>query len=161
MRHYILLSLIVICSLIIISCGGDEGVDLGPGGCVAAPIDATIEPSETSFDWNFGGRVLQDTDIFYLIYVVKNVDGIPLSDVRLNIDFPWAVPYDNAVVQLYDGNTAKRVPMNVCTDVNGVYTLKVEYASGCGYDYFGDFSAWSGNVQSDPVTLTVVGEDCI
>jgi len=144
MKKLLLTALILTSCIVLLSgCGNDAGIDLGPGGCVTAPTGSKIlfvsVPSEVTcavFTRKTGTFTIQ----------VVNENGIPLNDVLLWIDYPWAVPHEPGFVQFNDGNTPKNAPMNACTDVDGLFHLTVDYDCG-GDSYDGSLTVTSGGIS--------------
>ena len=140
MKKYILTGLILMSFLFALSgCGGDGGAVTAPPGTIVKFLDGDL----TIIDITEPNPHVENFTIS-----VTDPEGRPLNDVLLWISYQWAVPDPDGVVQLYDGDIPKDSPMNVSTDVDGLYHLKFEYISGqVGDDpisYYGDLKAQSG-----------------
>ena len=157
MKKYILTGLILMSFLFVLSgCGGNDGIDLGPGGCVTAPVGSILNIQPGDFSKTDPDPASVHTTNFTISVTDEN--GIPLNDVLLWISYPFAVPDSSGRVQLYDGDVSKPSPMNVCTDVDGLYHLRFDYISGLvGEDpitYTGALKAESGQAI-DTVTVSI------
>ncbi|MEN8261915.1 MAG: hypothetical protein ABFR82_00430 [Nitrospirota bacterium] len=90
--------------------------------------------------------------------IVKNGKDIPLSNVKLEIDFPFArsgTLTSDYLVQLFDDGSETDSPMEAKTGTDGTYTLIFDYLRG-GLDYEGDVLATSGTA-SKTAKFTVAG----
>lgn len=142
-RRYIISLALVGLLFIIIGCGGGGGGD----DDVAAPAEATMTISGAPETISIGLGSTSWYEYCCFIIVVKDANGIPLNNVDLSISYPWAIPNPPGLVQLYDGNTPKDSPLNVTTDENGAYYLKIGYQGGL-LEYTGSLIVVSGSVSA-------------
>jgi len=120
--------IIVLLSLSLFSCGGDE---------ICPPPGSTITINPNSVEISDGGPD-QNVHTHYFTISVADSDLRPIQDAKLSISYQWAVPDYYSVVQLYDNEERVDSPFNVTTDQNGVYFLRVDFISGAGWSYEGD-----------------------
>lgn len=137
----IIVSLILTGLLFLLGCGG--AIDLGPGGSVSAPEDATITISPSSVTVK-DGRSSSYWDTQYFFITVKNKNGIPLPDVEIRMYYIWAAPASSYVVQFYEGDTPVNSAHYAVTDENGTYKLRFDFMSGGGLEYKADLEVTSG-----------------
>ena len=116
----------------------------GCGGGLDAPEGSTITITGPESITDGSASTVTDTAIFTV--VVKNQSGVPLDNVKIWISYPWAVPSPAGAVQLYDGDTPKDSPMEVETDRNGTFNLRLDYRRGGGFEYTGNIQVSSGSV---------------
>ncbi len=108
-----------------------------------APATITFTPTSLTIT-DTGGTTIWDAASFTII--VRSASGVPLSNVALNITFPF--------VRLLDDGTVTDSPMQVTTDTNGTYVLNFEYQRGGSVAYVSDISVTSGT-SSAVATFTV------
>jgi len=145
-RRYIISLALVGLLFIIPGCGGGGG---GGGDDVVAPAESTITISGAPSDTiSIGTSSTSWYEYCCIVIVVKNANGIPLNDVDISISYPWAVPSPPGLVQFYDGkNNPQDSPLNVKTDINGAYYLKIGYQGGL-LEYTGSILVVSGSVSA-------------
>jgi len=114
----------------------------GQGSPSSAPVGSTITIFPASVSVSDAGGLATHRQDF--VIMVKNANGVPLNNVKLNISYSWAVPDPTGYVQLYDGDVAVDSPMEATTDENGTYTLRFDYQSG-SIEYTADLVVTSGS----------------
>ena len=142
-RRYIISLALVGLLFIISGCGGGGG----GGDDVAAPAEAEITISGAPDTISIGTSSTSWYEYCCFIIVVKDANDIPLNNVDLSISYPWAVPNPPGLVQFYNGNTPVDSPLNVTTDINGAYYLKIRYQGGL-VEYTGSLIVVSGSVSA-------------
>lgn len=142
-RRYIISLVLVGLIFLISGCGGGGG----GGNDVVAPAESTITISGAPETISIGTSSTSWYEYCCFVIVVKDANGIPLNGVDLSISYPWAIPNPPGLVQFYDGNTPKDSPLNVTTDENGAYYLKIGYQGGL-VTYTGSIIVVSGSVST-------------
>ncbi len=130
-------------AFILFSCGGSGG---NSEDGWAAPYDAVI-----TFDTGDIALVRTAGDIeriFRLRVIVKNSQGIPLENVQLTINYLFAVPNPGNYIHFIDDSERVDAPMNVKTNINGIYDIEFYYWSGNSFDYTADITVTSGSVSN-------------
>lgn len=150
-RRYINSLALIGLVIIIIGCGGGSDD-------VVAPAESTITISGAPETISIGTSSTSWYEYCCFIIVVKDANGIPLNDVDISISYPWAVPNPPGLVQFYDGNAAKDSPLNVTTDNNGAYYLKIRYQGGI-VEYTGSLIVVSGSVSATATFAVDTGEE--
>ncbi len=144
-------SMFSVCLIFVFTgCGGELGGSSGSD----APEGAVITFTPTSLTITDTGAAVWDDASFTII--VKNADGIPLGNVRLNISFPFAKSSkltSGFLVELLDDGTVTESPMEATTETNGTYVLRFNYQRG-SLDYVSDILVTSGT-SSKVATFTV------
>ncbi len=137
---------------ILAGCGGGDSESN-----TNAPVDSiiTVSPEEIKIS---DGTNDVDTSTQFFHITVTDVNGIPYSEVEINISYIWAVPNINGLVQLYDGSTPVNSPMSVETDSNGTYILRLDFQSGGGLTYFGEVQVTSGSNFGSATFEVDIGE---
>jgi hypothetical protein len=140
MRKFTLLLTITISLFILSSCGGGGGGYDAPaeGKITISGAPGTITITDIATNWY---------EYCCFVIVVKDSNGIPLNNVNLSISYPWAIPNPPGLVQLYDGDAPQDSPMDVTTDENGAYYLKIGYKGGL-LDYTGSVLVVSGSLSA-------------
>jgi len=138
-KGYIIFIAFVGLLFIVPGCG--EGDDIED----AQPTDTiTINPSTSTISDDMPSTT---THTQYFHIVVKNANGIPLRNIKLTIEFIWALPDIYGVVQLYHGDTKVDSPFNALTDDNGAYILRMDFDSGL-LEYNGTLQVTSGSAYA-------------
>ncbi len=132
-----------VCLIFVLTGCGGKGNDAPEG------TEITVTPGSITI--SDAGAVRWDQSSFTII--VKNEDDIPLSNVRLNISFPFARSArltSGFVVQLLndDGNSTNS-PMEAVTGTNGTYVLRFDYLRG-SLSYNADILITSGTSSVIP-----------
>ena len=135
MQKKLIPGLLILTFLLVLSACGGKG-DQAP-----ATATLTISPTESTVT---NGSDISMVSTQYFTIVVKDAQGIPLSDVALDISYAWAVPNAYGFVQLRDGETAVDSPMEATTDENGEYHLRFDFQSGGGLKYSASLEVTSG-----------------
>jgi hypothetical protein len=141
MRKFTLLLTITIFLFIFSSCGG------GGGGGNDAPAEGKITISGAPDTITIIDTETNWYEYCCFVIVVKDANGIPLNNVNLSISYPWAIPNPPGLVQLYDGDTPEDSPMDVTTDGNGAFYLKIRYQGGL-VEYTGSLIVVSGSLSA-------------
>ena len=137
MQKKLIPGLVILTVLLVLSACG------GKGDSAPATATLTISPSESAVT---DGSTTSTWSTQYFTIVVKDAQGIPLSDVALDISYSWAIPSAYGAVQLYDGNTPVDSPMEATTDENGEYVRRFDFQSGGGLEYSGPLEVRSGSL---------------
>lgn len=116
----------------------------GSGGS-PAPANSTISVTPGTQTYTITGSEITSTQ--YFLIVVKNANGILLDDVELTISFVWATPSETGLVTLFDGDVGGSSPINVKTDEEGSYILRLDFKGGTGFEYSGNVFVISGSVS--------------
>ncbi len=129
-------------------CGG-KGSD--------APAGSTVTIS--GIDSFADGTGLFSIQTGRLFIVVENAKGVPLNNVKLNITFPLArtsivttlfndpANLGGYLVLLQDEGSDTNSPLEVTTDINGVYELVFKFWSG-GIAYTSDVHVTTGTADA-------------
>ncbi len=118
-----------------------------PATIVFTPTSLTITDATAGTVWDNASFTITVTD----------TNGVPLSNVILEISFPFAksaVLTSGYFVELLDDGVVTESPMQATTETNGTYVLNFRYQRGGGVAYVSDISVTSGT-QSATATFTV------
>ncbi len=129
-------------------CGGSQGSDAPELSVITIiPASLTITDATATADW-------EETSF---TIIVKNADGIPLSNVRLNISMPFAwsgLLQTGHLVEMLNNGVRTESPMEAVTQTNGTYVLTLRYQHGGGVAFVSDILVTTGT-SSKVATFTV------
>ncbi len=134
-KRYIMFITFVGLLFIVPGCAGDYDIQNAP-----ADATITINPSEVTVSDATGSA--WHTQYFHI--VVTDANGFLLENIRLRIEFIWAVPDIYGTVQFYRGSSTVDSPFYASTDGDGAYTLRMDFVSG-GWEYSGTLQVTSGS----------------
>ncbi len=134
-KRYIIFIAFVGLLFIVPGCEGGDGIQDAPAGATI-----TINPSD--FTLSDATGLATHTQYFHI--AVKDANGVSLKNIRLRIEFIWAVPDIYGLVQFYRGGSTVDSPFYASTDGNGAYTLHMKFLSGV-WEYSGTLQTTSGS----------------